>query len=66
MVKSFNVNLQRALELWVQDIDRAIDLPVGSSERFQSIVVFCSKFVPSDISEDDMVHYAQTLHNDEV
>ena len=27
---------------------------------------FCKTFVPPDVNEDDMIHYAQTLATDEV
>lgn len=61
-----NRNLAAQLNTWVQQIDQAMSQPVGSRERLAAIINFCRTFVPSDVSEADMIHYANTLAEDEV
>lgn len=41
-------------------------LPEGSKERKDCIYGFCRKFAPSDVTEDDLLHYSSTLINDKV
>jgi hypothetical protein len=60
-----NPNLQSQLTRWVEMCDEVI----ASIDREQKIVKmneFCRCFVPSDISEEDCLAYAESLLNDEV
>jgi hypothetical protein len=61
-----NANLQRQLELWVEQCAIALELPVGSEDRSNAIKLFCTGFVPTDVSVEDMEHYAAELAADEV
>lgn len=61
-----NSNLQHQLEVWVEQCGIALDLPLGSQDRSNAIKEFCRGFVPTDVSVEDMEHYAAELAADEV
>jgi hypothetical protein len=58
--------LQAKLDRWLTLLNLAASESQGSPSRVQAIIIFCKTFVPSDISEDDLLHYAQSLADDEV
>ena len=66
ILKTSNSNLQSQLEEWVILVDNAIAQPNPSAARTDAILLFCRKFVPSDVTEDDIQHFSGNLSNDEV
>ena len=61
-----NNNLKNQLDLWVEQIKAALQSPQGSTARFEAIKLFCRSFVPIDVNEEDTIHYATQLAEDEV
>ena len=65
-MRTSNPILQDKLDQWVATIRSVVAEENGSTSRLQAIINFCQSFVPSDITEDDLDHYAQSLADDEV
>ena len=65
LIRTNNQNLQTQLTQWEEQIKSAIQALKGP-ERLAILVNFCRGFVPSDVNEEDTLHYAQTLADDEV
>lgn len=61
-----NPNLRNQLLKWTQLTKAALDCPNPSSERTNAIFAFVRTFVPPDVTEDDIDHFANNLVSDEV
>jgi hypothetical protein len=60
-----NLNLQNQLTRWVEMCDEVMT-SIDLEQKTNKMNEFCRCFVPSDISEDDCLAYAESLLNDEV
>lgn len=61
-----NPNLRNQLLQWIQLTKAALDCTSPSAERTDAIFAFVRTFVPPDVTEDDIDHFANNLVSDEV
>jgi hypothetical protein len=64
-IKTSNSNLQTKLDQWAQAVKGAVIHPHPSPARSSAIANFCRSFVPSDVTEDDISYFTNTLVTDE-
>ncbi|KAJ1430998.1 hypothetical protein B484DRAFT_395641 [Ochromonadaceae sp. CCMP2298] len=64
-MKTSNSALQQALEAWVVLVAVAAALPDPSAPRTNAILEFCRTFVPPSTTEDDVMHFSNSLAADE-
>eukprot|EP01036_Dinobryon_divergens_P028311 gene28311-37242_t len=63
-MKTQNLNLQKQLRSWIEQVTLASNYAESSQERLSTIMLFSKSFVPSDVSEDDIQHFSGNLIND--
>ena len=65
MPQTSNSSLQSQLEQWCSTLNLAQTLAPSSAARTEAIEAFCSQFVPSDVSPDDLTGFVTQLAGDE-
>lgn len=62
-MKTTSASLQLQLMQWSEALERLVNISLA--ERYQPLLEFVRTFVPSDVTEDDIIHFTGNLHSDE-
>jgi len=62
-MKTTSAGLQQQLDQWYAHLQQVLAVPLV--DRQAPVAEFVRTFVPPDVSEDDIVHFTESLYSDE-